>query len=558
MNKKIIAISLACVATLSACNADTNNQSIDTELAETETTTAQTTAAIPVPESSLPISLEVSVDLDGEKTEISPYIFGINDVKDTSVTATAIRQGGNRYSAYNWENNYSNAGADWRHSSDTYLVMNMPEEMKTIPGAPALNISEKAAALGGAYTVTTIQMIGKVSADGKGPIDENSTPDRWKTVKPFKNSEFTLEPDQTDEYVYIDEYINYLVNTLGDSTTENGINGYNLDNEPSLWSHTHPFAHPEKATYEEMIKLSTEYALAIKSVDPNAEIFGPALYGVGAYNSFNDEDFAKYNGEYENFISYYLDNMKKAEDENGKRLLDVLDVHYYSEAKGDCRVTECNDPTHEKCIQARLNAPRSLSEEGYYEDSWVGEWLKQVLPIIPTIKESIDKYYPGTKMSFTEYYFGGADHISGTIAQAEALGIFAENEVYLATLWPLTESFPYIASGINLYTNYDGNGSSFGDTLIPSETTNAEISSSFASTQDEKITIVVTNKSDEPQNTKIALNSLQNENYKKASVYGVVNGSSEIVYIGAVDDIQNNEFTIELPALSAVQIAIEK
>ena len=43
-----------------------------------------------------------------------------------------------------------------------------------------------------------------------------------------------MTPGQTNDYVYMDEYVNYLVNTLDNSTTSIGFQGYNLDNEPAI------------------------------------------------------------------------------------------------------------------------------------------------------------------------------------------------------------------------------------------------------------------------------------------------------------------------------------
>ena len=64
--------------------------------------------------------MAVSIDLTAGNKKLSPYIFGINDAGMLdNVTVNAVRQGGNRYSAYNWENNFSNAGADWKNNSDT-------------------------------------------------------------------------------------------------------------------------------------------------------------------------------------------------------------------------------------------------------------------------------------------------------------------------------------------------------------------------------------------------------------------------------------------------------
>ncbi len=177
-----------------------------------------------------------------------------------------------------------------------------------------------------------------------------------------------------------------------------------------------------------------------------------------------------YSSQYDWFISYYLDQMEKAEETAGKRLIDVIDLHYYSDVKGDndCRVTDCKDNPHTSCIETRMQDVRTLYDESYVENSWIGQWYQSFLPIPPTIWESIDTYYPGTKHAISEYNFGGGDHISGAIAEADALGTFASHNVYMAALWPLTKDFSHQLSAINLYTNYDGEGASFGDTLIPS------------------------------------------------------------------------------------------
>ena len=58
-------------------------------------------------------TMNVTVKLDGTKKEISPYIFGVNEYANSSNLKTLkvnnVRQGGNRFSGYNWETNYSSA-----------------------------------------------------------------------------------------------------------------------------------------------------------------------------------------------------------------------------------------------------------------------------------------------------------------------------------------------------------------------------------------------------------------------------------------------------------------
>lgn len=505
--------------------------------------------------------MNVKVDLSAQHKEISPYIYGINDAGYLDdVTVNAVRQGGNRYSAYNWENNYSNAGADWQHSSDTYLTTGYGSELANTPGACAIHLSEDCAENNVPYKMASVQMAGYVSADANGAVSESEAAPsaRWKQVKAFKNSELSMTPDKTDDYVYIDEYINYLVNTLGDSTTEGGINGYNLDNEPGLWKSTHPRVHPNGTTYAEMVEKSTEYAKAIKSVDSRAEVYGLALFGVYSYYNLSDAPDA--DKSYDWFLSYYLDKMEEAEREAGYRLIDAIDVHYYSEAKGDNRVTEASATT-DKDIAARVQAPRTLYEDGYREVSWVTDALSNYMPFLPTIQESIDTYYPGTKLAMTEYNFGGGDHVSGAIAQTDALGAFAANDVYLATLWPLSSAIDYQLSAINLYTNYDGKGGAFGDTLVGASTSDVEKGTAYAAidgNDDSEVTLVLTNKDmTNAQHATISLDGTDTK-YSSATVYAITEESSDIRIIDVQNDIKDNKVTIDLPALSVAQIVFSE
>ncbi|MBQ9899168.1 MAG: glycoside hydrolase [Ruminococcus sp.] len=504
-------------------------------------------------------NMGVSIDLSAETKSISPYIYGINDAGYLDkVTATAVRQGGNRYSGYNWENNYSNAGADWKNSSDTYLTNGYSAAEAKTPGACALHLSADAEKNGVGYKMATIQMAGYVSADADGEITaaEAAPSARWKQVKAAKGSELSLEPDTTDDYVYMDEYVNYLVNKLGDSTTKTGINGYNLDNEPGLWSSTHKLMHPDHTTYAEMVEKSTEYASAIKAVDPNAEVFGLALFGVYAY--YNLADAPDKDSSYDWFLSYYLDKMKDAEQTAGKRLIDAIDVHYYSEAKGDNRVTE-NSATTDNDIAARVQAPRSLYEQGYKEKSWLTDSLPQLMPILPAVQASIDQYYPGTKLALTEYNFGGGNHVSGAIAEADALGAFASQGVYLATLWPLSSSIDYQLSAIDLYTNYDGEGSSFGDTLVKASTDDIALAQAYASINagsDAEVKVVLSNKDmNKAEKATISVTGGSSD-YKSAVVYAITEDHSDIRIIDVQNGLSGNTVTVELPPLSVAQIVL--
>ena len=494
-------------------------------------------------------AMNVTVDLAAPGKPISPYIFGVNQYDNNrnyrAVRANAVRQGGNRTTAYNWETNASNAGADWHHSSDNHL--GSTDE----PAAFVKGLSDEAAFYRIPYKLTTLQLAGYVSADKSGNVAESETAPspRWNRVQLTKGAPFADAPDLTDGVVYMDEYVNYIINMLGDSQSPKGIQGYSLDNEPALWHHTHPRVHPQPVTIAELAEKSIEMARAVKALDPHAEIFGPVLYGYTAFDHLADDEssdeWEKIKAEkgYNWYLDCYLDQMRQAEEEYGLRLLDVLDIHYYSES---ARVSD----------QDRVQSVRTLYEEGFSENSWIGQWCTHNVPILDTVLQSIDTYYPGTKLAITEYNFGG-DNESATIAMAEALGCFAEKGVYFAALW---DGNGYQFAGINLYTDYDGKGGAFGDLLIPAKTDDVSLCSAYAakSSVDENVlTVCMTNKSEsEPLEAAIHLNG-SGEAWQSAEVWAV-NGSSKIRLLEGAASVSGSTVSVTLPAYSAAMIVIRR
>ncbi len=493
---------------------------------------------------------------------ISPYIFGVNSgVNLKGVAAGAFRLGGNRLSAYNWENNMSNAGSDWHNNSDLYLVQNAEAQFKNVPGGAALDAVYESREGGVPYTLLTLQMLGYVSSDKTGSVkEENAAPsDFWNKVVNRKDGELSLEPDKEDGVVYMDEYLNYLITKLGKSDSGSGIKAYALDNEPSLWRHTHSLVQKEQLTCDELIRKSLDLASVVKEADDGAEVFGPSLFGYAAFDSFAgapDWQKLKKDGGYRWFIDFYLDEFKRAEEENGARLLDVLDIHYYTEAKGACGERSCRHYDNDDCVKARLDSVRSLYDAEYREDSWITDTGAEFFPLLPNLQQSIDKYYPGTKIAFTEYDFGGGDHISGAIAEAEMLGIFAEYGVYFASLWSFDKNM-YQLGAINMFTNYDGKGSGFGDTLVQSIYNGEDISvySSIDGEDEGKVKIILINRSlHEDKNVGIILSS--DRQYTDAEVYSLYGDSPVIRRLDGVENIIANGISYTLPALSITEFIV--
>jgi len=504
------------------------------------------------------ININITVDTS-ETKPISPYIYGVNFSPDTSkLTATAYRSGGNRTTGYNWENNLSHAGEDWHNYNDDHMFVRGRDNK--IPAMTIIDFVERVKKVNG-YVMITLPMAGYVTNDNNRTVEEKDTApsSRFAKIIDRKSGALSLVPDLNDGVVYSDEFVNYLINYFG-RANEGGINGYSLDNEPALWPHTHPRIHPKETTISELLEKSISLSSVVKEYDLSAEVFGPALYGVEAYASFQGASDWKdmYSKEYIWFIDAYLDMMRKAEEEKGQRLLDVLDVHYYTEARcaKDHRVSDDSDYS-ENCVHTRLQSTRTLWDISYRERSWVFDVHRKFLPILPALNRSIEKFYPGTKLAITEYNFGGANHISGGIAQADALGIFAANGVYLATLWPLSDNLSFSFAGINLYTNYDGKGGTFGDTLVKSSTNNIEHSSVYASVSpDKKLHIILLNKNQRSA-ARFTINIQSDTSYSTYVCYGFNKDEPVIKQTGFGKTNGDNTLIFDVPALSAYHLILE-
>jgi hypothetical protein len=488
---------------------------------------------------------------------VSPYIYGVNIGVDLpSVSAKSLRLGGNRLTAYNWENNLSNAGSDYNNITDNYLLSYVAKEFQIVPGGPALAMVNDAKTYNIPYKLATLQMQGYVSSNKQGQVNvKNFAPsENWFKVENHKNAPYELKPDKkADEVVYMDEYVNYLVETLGGADSTVGISAYSLDNEPALWKSTHSLIQTEPLKAKDLVDKTIDLAGVVKSIDPAADVFGPALFGYSAFVDLAgapDWSSIKTEGGYDWFVDYYLDAVKKASDEAGVRLVDVLDVHYYTEAKGVCGTRSCNHYDDDGCIAARLNGVRSLYDPDYKENSWITDTGAKFFPLIPFLQNSVDKYYSGTKIAFTEYNFGGGDHISGGVAQADFLGTLANYGIFGANLWSF-EHNEYILGAINMFTNFDGSGTGFGDTLVKSDSNSGDVLTYAAvNTEDPgTVTVIMTNHSIH-ESTPVTVNLSGETAYDNADVFSLYGDSTASRPMPGITGITNNSFSYTLEPLS--------
>lgn len=518
-------------------------------------TTEQPDASVPVVDPPLQpgdpgqSDIRFSIRTDGTLRTISPHIYGVNGTPNWQQNRPGIaRSGGNRMTAYNWENNASNAGSDFQYQNDSYLTTS------NTPGEAVRPMVETAHGTGAA-ALLTVPIVDYVAADKNGGGDIRNSANyqmtRLKANVATKGAAFSTTPDSTDRNVYQDEFVSWAEGKFAST----GPLLYSLDNEPDLWASTHPEVHSAAVGYSELVQRSTTFAKAIKSVAPSSKVLGFVSYGYSGYTTLQNAPDASGKGV---FIDYFLTQMKSAEASAGKRLIDYLDLHWYPEARGGgVRIIDLGTGAAE--VDAREQAPRSLWDATYTEDSWIAKDAVQgPVNLLPWLFDKISKGYPGTQLSFTEWNYGGGNHISGAIATADVLGIFGRDGVSLACIWPYNTDERFTYAGLQAYRNFDGAGGAFGNVSVPATNSDAAAGSIYASIDSSnasRVVLVAINK--RTTALKAGITVAHPTAFSHAEVY-TISGTNPAPVKGAdISAVATNAFNYSMPAQS-VSILVPK
>jgi fibronectin type 3 domain-containing protein len=522
-----------------------------------------------------PVDVTITINPANAKP-ISPYIYGLNfyfGETDPPPMATLDRDGGNRWTAYNWETNASNAGSDYLYENDGYLSSStVPAE--AVRGFIAQDQGANVASL------VTVQMQGLVAGDESGPVSVANPPDlsRFKTVVDKKSTvsavPFTVTPPTTDANVYMDEFVWALNQKLP------GIFGANpaqptfldLDNEPELWNSTHlEVQGPNPVTSDNYIAKTIALTQAIKDQFPNTIIFGPVHYGFQGIYNWQGELAATPSGA-NWFPDKYLQATKTASTTYGKPLVDVYDFHWYAEdydANGT-RILDLTSTTlTDAQVQLIVQSPRNLWDPTYTDAGNSNPWIYQELGntpinILGRLQSKINAENPGMKISVSEYENGGQNHIAGTIAQADNLGIFGAQGVFAASFWPPNGTYSYSLAGFRAFRGFDGANATFGDTSLQSTSSNVQnvvVYASTDSTTPGRVVFVAINRSTTSQVTAITGQPLAGTAHlyqmTAASAQTQSTGGTPVQPISAgATPVTGSTLTLTLPALSVTTIDI--
>lgn len=514
----------------------------------------------------------VSVTINTVDTfSINPMIYGYNQnhsTLDADENWGSRRLGGNRMTVFNWENGASNSGADNADFPNDNRISSLVgtnwNDRNNVGEAYRKFHQDNLDA--GITSIISVPIMGWVAADKNGENQTTPPSSRWLYVVPKKSSPLSLSPDLTDDSIFVDESINWLINEFGDASTSTGVKYISLDNEPGLWKHTHPNPSPNTISLKNYVSKVIETAKAIKAVDPNVKLIAGEFTGTRIIN-FNDaSDWSTETSGYPDFPSYFLDKLKKASINEGINLVDFISFHFYPQHKvdnnnnfsGNGTVIRHSNSTDAYVRRERMDFTRSLWDTNYIEPSWLtaSKLNNESHKILNRIHTAIDSYFPGVGIMIGEWDYGHDMDISHGISTVDALGAFAANQVQIANRWNTSSgnSGNFTSLSYKLFRNYDGELSTYGNVCLPT-TFNAKNKASVwasKSLQNDKIHIIILNKN--LSNVNQYQIKIGKEDLVVESVWGFDENSTNIKEIFHNGVVSKDSLYISLPALSAYHV----
>src|ERR1700735_3636040 len=490
----------------------------------------------------------LTVDAAGNPHAINPDIYGIANYSldagfAKEIQVPNIRWGGDGTTRYNWQVDSSNAGFDW-------YFMGGSGEAPPVPRAPADLMVNTYKTASNAHTLMTIPIIPWVNKSAAWscsfPVSvygaqQSTNPYVHPNGDNCGNSIATNGTQLLDTNVYANHidntvalqqgWIQHLITTFG-TAANGGVPYYQLDNEPGGWSNTHRDVEPVQPDYDTIISLGQQYAAMVKQTDPSAKVFGPVDFTLGGWIGTPSKQNNLFAGQ------YYLQQMAAYDQANHQRILDYFDAHYYGGASTDA---------------VELADTRSLWDPTYNSGTWVEEfYFDGPMNLIPRFQNWIQTYYPGTKLSISEYSFAmGTNPLVDMLTETDALGIYGRQSLDFANMWNVPKPTDPLAYSFRIYRNFDGAGGQFGDTSVNSTSADQGQLSVYGAlrSSDGALTVVAINKTTAPIQTSLSFVNFNSTS--SALVYTYSNANLAQIVAGAPVSVASNSVAYNFPAYSA-------
>jgi mannan endo-1,4-beta-mannosidase len=275
----------------------------------------------------------------------------------------------------------------------------------------------------------------------------------------------------------------------------------------------------------------------------------------------------KAHGDEPNLMSF-VRGMRKASESQGKRLLDVVDVHWYPEVyyvKDGKKLRLSDDIDFDPVVaEKQFEALREFWDPTFkLADVGLESWAfsngndarlwTPFHPTIPALKGIIDRAWPGTKLAFNEYSSGSGSRYHGALLRTAALGIFMQEDLYMSQVWaqPGKASFSFYAH--KLYGNYDGQGGRIRGAFVPTTTSNKDLLV-YAARDGARTYVVIVNKNQrQPASAAIRLPAA----VRSVQTFTLAESLGLRVFAGPRRPASGQQVTVHVPAFAAELVVLE-
>jgi len=510
----------------------------------------------------------IDIDLEGVGRSYSPYIFGKNNtlsdnperplsysdwikIKDSGITILR-ENGGNNSTKYNWRRKLS-SHPDWYNN---VYVHDWDFIAKSL-----------ADSLPGRQGIFGLQVLGKAARTNDNNFNEweYNQAAWWDGVHQNLAGGGVVDPLGGSAAMSDGDPDLYLMDWPADSTVAIFDHWFNqnsldlgkeqflywcMDNEPSIWNHTHDDIASNSESAENYVQKYFKVAKAARAKFPGVKLIGPIAANEWQWYNWHNERIS-YNGKTYSFLEYFILRIGEEQETSGMRLLDVFSIHFYP---GNQNV--------EEVVQFH---------RVYFDEEYVYPDANGVKTINGGWDESINKEYVFRRcLDWMEEHIG-IDHAIGlgvtetgvaisdqngvAVWYASTLGEFMKQGVELFTPWSWQPSMWEV---VNLFTQYSN------ELYFDSKSNDDELVSAYTTTDEskKKITNVLVNRSlSSSKSVTVNLKGvyIDSESIKSYKLSNL--GESESFYSNTenalVEDTPEagyTSFKINLPPLSVVAV----
>lgn len=363
-----------------------------------------------------------------------------------------------------------------------------------------------------------------------------------------------------------------------------GIENVSLGNEFSSWFETHQviFKTEDAIRADEYIERYIQYAIAVRKAqeevngNPNSiKIWGPEMtsswYDWNTGNISNDCKWSDVkgqlncsygNGKFDNFIPYFLQRLKLAENDKTinprkYKLLDFFSIHYYPNFR-----TKINDPasiikdeSNKQLVASMLESTRIWNDPSYINTIDISSYRNKSPNILNRMKGWLAQYYPDAKLAINEfavdsdYRTNGYHPMVRPLYMADSIGIFAKEGVSFFNQFqlsvPAESELPWSliegGSRMDLFHMYKLFTNHFKGTIVDAKDNMGDEINAYASTEGNDVNLILVNKSPVERKTQIYIKEFFK---KKLATYVIPGWSTAVLKLNKKEDGKNKKFAV--------------